>query len=153
MESLTPLQNNGSKTYSLHLTNITTDDGGEYICLAQSVHQGQTVQAMESAWLRVMPGKEGFYFFTQFSQIIIMLALILMSLCECFRDCCLKTVDRETSETSQDVLEDLLEDTTEHLLLEPGNVLKLSCDLSSRPGMAVSGTKTDSGSRPRPGSR
>uniref|UniRef100_A0A3B4ADF6 Fibroblast growth factor receptor n=1 Tax=Periophthalmus magnuspinnatus TaxID=409849 RepID=A0A3B4ADF6_9GOBI len=33
---------------------------------------------------------------------------------------------------------DLLEDTTEHLLLEPGNVMKLRCDLSSRPGMAVS---------------
>ncbi|KAJ0061745.1 hypothetical protein NL108_008296, partial [Boleophthalmus pectinirostris] len=87
-----PLQNNGTKTYSLHLSNITAEDGGEYICLAQSVHQGQTVQAMESAWLQVIP----------------------------------------------DVLEDLLDDTTEHLLLEPGNVLKLRCDLSSRPGMAVS---------------
>lgn len=36
-----------------------------------------------------------------------------------------------------DVLEDLSEDTTEHLLLEPGNVLKLRCDMSTRPGMAV----------------
>ena len=38
---------------------------------------------------------------------------------------------------STDVLEDLSEDTTEHLLLEPGNVLKLRCDVSTRPGMAV----------------
>ena len=38
---------------------------------------------------------------------------------------------------SADVLEDLSEDTTEHLLLEPGNVLKLRCDMSTRPGMAV----------------
>uniref|UniRef100_A0A8C5HUH6 Fibroblast growth factor receptor n=1 Tax=Gouania willdenowi TaxID=441366 RepID=A0A8C5HUH6_GOUWI len=34
-------------------------------------------------------------------------------------------------------LEDLTEDTTEHLQLEPGNILKLRCDLSTRPGMAV----------------
>lgn len=32
-----------------------------------------------------------------------------------------------------DVLEDLSEDTTEHLLLEPGDVLKLRCD-TNRPG-------------------
>lgn len=38
---------------------------------------------------------------------------------------------------STDVLEDLSEDTTEHLLLEPGNILKLRCDMSTRPGMAV----------------
>lgn len=36
-----------------------------------------------------------------------------------------------------DVLEDLSEDTSEHLLLELGNVLKLRCDTSTRPGMAV----------------
>uniref|UniRef100_A0A3B4A909 Fibroblast growth factor receptor 4 n=1 Tax=Periophthalmus magnuspinnatus TaxID=409849 RepID=A0A3B4A909_9GOBI len=88
LQALTPLQNNGTKTYSLHLTNITAEDGGEYICLAQSVHQGQT------------------YF--------------------------------KCTVLTSDVLEDLLEDTTEHLLLEPGNVMKLRCDLSSRPGMAVS---------------
>lgn len=39
---------------------------------------------------------------------------------------------------STEVLEDLSEDTTEHLLLEPGNVLKLRCDVSARPGVAVS---------------
>uniref|UniRef100_A0A6Q2WVJ5 Fibroblast growth factor receptor n=1 Tax=Esox lucius TaxID=8010 RepID=A0A6Q2WVJ5_ESOLU len=33
----------------------------------------------------------------------------------------------------EDVLEDLSEDTTEHLLLEPGDVLKLRCD-TNRPG-------------------
>lgn len=37
-----------------------------------------------------------------------------------------------------DVLEDLSEDTTEHLLLEPGDVLKLRCDMTGRPGVAVS---------------
>ncbi|XP_072302108.1 fibroblast growth factor receptor 4 [Eucyclogobius newberryi] len=109
LQALTPLQNNGSKTYSLHLTNVTVDDGGEYICLAQSVHQGQTVQAMESVWLQVLPGNVAS-----------------------------KPAKRTTPETSQDVLDDLLDDTAEHLLLEPGNVLKLRCDLSTRPGMAVS---------------
>ena len=39
---------------------------------------------------------------------------------------------------SAEVLEDLSEDTTEHLLLEPGNVLKLRCDVHTRPGVAVS---------------
>lgn len=110
LRALTSLQNNGSKTYSLLLTNITSEDGGEYICLAQSVHQGQTVQAMESAWLKVLPVRTAS-----------------------------ETVDRTVPETAPDVLEELLEDTTEHLLLEPGNVLRLGCDLSSpRPGMAVS---------------
>lgn len=37
---------------------------------------------------------------------------------------------------SADVLEELSEDTSEHLLLEPGNVLKLRCDINTRPGMA-----------------
>uniref|UniRef100_A0A672J9M1 Fibroblast growth factor receptor n=1 Tax=Salarias fasciatus TaxID=181472 RepID=A0A672J9M1_SALFA len=39
---------------------------------------------------------------------------------------------------SADVLEDLSEDTTEHFLLEPGDILELPCDLNTRPGMAVS---------------
>lgn len=36
-----------------------------------------------------------------------------------------------------DVLEDLSEDTTEHLVLEPGDVLKLRCDVSTRRSAAV----------------
>uniref|UniRef100_A0A8C6V5N8 Fibroblast growth factor receptor n=1 Tax=Neogobius melanostomus TaxID=47308 RepID=A0A8C6V5N8_9GOBI len=50
----------------------------------------------------------------------------------------------------RDVLEDLVEDTTEHLLLEPGNMLKLRCDLSSRPGMAVSWYKDGQRVSPTP---
>uniref|UniRef100_A0A8C5HUM2 Fibroblast growth factor receptor n=1 Tax=Gouania willdenowi TaxID=441366 RepID=A0A8C5HUM2_GOUWI len=41
------------------------------------------------------------------------------------------------NKTTKNPLEDLTEDTTEHLQLEPGNILKLRCDLSTRPGMAV----------------
>ncbi|MEQ2206341.1 Fibroblast growth factor receptor 4, partial [Xenoophorus captivus] len=63
----------------------------EYICMAESVHGGQTFQAMQSAWLEVLP----------------------------------------------EVPQDLSEDTTELLLLEPGNILKLRCDMNTRPGMAV----------------
>lgn len=121
LRALTPLQNNGSKMYSLQLTNLTKDDGGEYICLAQSVHQGQTVQAMESAWVKVLPGTTAS-----------------------------KTMDPIATESSSDVLEDLVEDTTEHLLLEPGNMLKLRCDLSSRPGMAVSWYKDGQRVSPTP---
>lgn len=36
-----------------------------------------------------------------------------------------------------EVPQDLSEDTTENLLLEPGNILKLRCDTNTRPGMAV----------------
>lgn len=53
---------------------------------------------------------------------------------------CLRTTRCANSlrvDVSTDVLEDLSEDTTEHLLLEPGNILKLRCDMSTRPGMAV----------------
>uniref|UniRef100_A0AAV2J9L7 receptor protein-tyrosine kinase n=1 Tax=Knipowitschia caucasica TaxID=637954 RepID=A0AAV2J9L7_KNICA len=109
LQALTRLQNNGSKTYSLRLRNVTAQDGGEFICLAQSVHQGETVQAMQSAWLHVSTGT--------------------------------KATNKEelrTSKASQDVVEEFLDDTMEHLLLEPGNQLRLRCDLSSRPGMAVS---------------
>uniref|UniRef100_A0A7N8X802 Fibroblast growth factor receptor n=1 Tax=Mastacembelus armatus TaxID=205130 RepID=A0A7N8X802_9TELE len=63
---------------------------------------------MQSAWLDVVPG-------TITSQ----------------------TVDLTAGEIPRDVLVDLSEDTSEHLLLEPGNVLKLRCDMSTRPGMAV----------------
>uniref|UniRef100_A0A8C6Q2Y7 Fibroblast growth factor receptor 4 n=1 Tax=Nothobranchius furzeri TaxID=105023 RepID=A0A8C6Q2Y7_NOTFU len=90
IRALTPLQSNGSKVNTLHLSNISEEDAGEYICMAESTHAGQTVQAMQSAWLQVLPGE---------------------------------TV--------------VLKDTTEHLLLEPGNVLKLRCDLKTRPGMAM----------------
>lgn len=51
---------------------------------------------------------------------------------------------------STDVLEELTEDTTEHLLLEPGNVLKLRCDLSTRPGMAINWYKEGSRVLPTP---
>uniref|UniRef100_A0A672JB87 Fibroblast growth factor receptor n=1 Tax=Salarias fasciatus TaxID=181472 RepID=A0A672JB87_SALFA len=52
---------------------------------------------------------------------------MVTALCWCV--CCL---------LSADVLEDLSEDTTEHFLLEPGDILELPCDLNTRPGMAVS---------------
>lgn len=42
------------------------------------------------------------------------------------------------------------EDTTEHLLLEPGNVLKLRCDTSTRPGMAVNWYKEGARVLPTP---
>uniref|UniRef100_A0A674MM73 Fibroblast growth factor receptor n=1 Tax=Takifugu rubripes TaxID=31033 RepID=A0A674MM73_TAKRU len=42
----------------------------------------------------------------------------------------------QCSHVSADVLEELNEDTSEHLVLEPGNVLKLRCDINTRPGMA-----------------
>uniref|UniRef100_A0A673XAQ2 Fibroblast growth factor receptor n=1 Tax=Salmo trutta TaxID=8032 RepID=A0A673XAQ2_SALTR len=60
---------------------------------------------MQSAWLQVLPGT-------------------LLS----------RYLDQSTAiEVPADVLEDLSEDTTEHLLLEPGDVLKLRCD-TNRPG-------------------
>uniref|UniRef100_A0A7N5ZVW1 Fibroblast growth factor receptor n=1 Tax=Anabas testudineus TaxID=64144 RepID=A0A7N5ZVW1_ANATE len=108
LRALTPLQTNTSKLNTLHLTNITLQDAGEYICMAESTHAGQTVQAMQSAWLDVLPGT-------------------IIS----------RTVDPSAPEIPSDVLEDLSEDTSEHLLLELGNVLKLRCDTSTRPGMAV----------------
>ncbi|XP_072230353.1 fibroblast growth factor receptor 4 [Leuresthes tenuis] len=108
IKALTPLQTNGSKVNTLHLSNITLEDAGEYICMAESTHAGQTIQAMQSAWLEVLP-----------SPVIS------------------KTVALSAAEIPSEVLEDLSEDTTEHLLLEPGNVLKLRCDMSTRPGMAV----------------
>lgn len=51
------LQSNASKVNTLHLSNITLEDAGEYICMAESTHTGQTVQAMQSAWLEVLPGE------------------------------------------------------------------------------------------------
>lgn len=51
------LQSNASKLNTLHLSNITLEDAGEYICMAENTHAGQTVQAMQSAWLEVLPGK------------------------------------------------------------------------------------------------
>jgi len=41
---------------TLHLSNVTLEDAGEYICLAENSHAGQAVQAMQSAWLQVLPG-------------------------------------------------------------------------------------------------
>lgn len=41
----------------LHLTNVTLQDAGQYICMAESVHRGHAVQAMQSAWLDVLPGE------------------------------------------------------------------------------------------------
>lgn len=48
-----PLQSNASKVYTLNLHNVTMEDAGEYICMAENP-TGQTVQ---SAWLEVLPGK------------------------------------------------------------------------------------------------
>lgn len=36
-----------------------------------------------------------------------------------------------------EVPQDLSEDTTENLLLEPGNIVKLRCDTNTRPGVAL----------------
>lgn len=46
-----------SKVNTLHLSNISLEDAGEYICVAENSHAGQAVQAMQSAWLEVLPGK------------------------------------------------------------------------------------------------
>lgn len=51
---------------------------------------------------------------------------------------------------SKGAIDDRSEDTSEHLLLEPGNVLKLRCDPSSRPGMAVHWYKEASRVLPTP---
>lgn len=52
-----PQESSGSKVKALHLSNITAEDAGEYICMAESTHAGQTVQAMQSAWLEVLHGE------------------------------------------------------------------------------------------------
>lgn len=52
-----PLQSSSSKTKTLHLSNVTLEDAGEYICVAESSHAGETLQAMQSAWLQVLPGE------------------------------------------------------------------------------------------------
>nr|XP_061801552.1 fibroblast growth factor receptor 4-like [Nerophis lumbriciformis] len=109
LRPLTPLQSNMSKVSTLHLSNISMEDAGEYVCMAESKHRGKTVQAMQSAWLEVLPG-------TGIS----------------------KTLDStETAISQAGILGDQSKKTTEHLLLEPGNVLKLRCDMTTRPGMAV----------------
>uniref|UniRef100_A0A8C8A0W6 Fibroblast growth factor receptor 4 n=1 Tax=Oryzias sinensis TaxID=183150 RepID=A0A8C8A0W6_9TELE len=56
IKALTPLQSSSSKTKTLHLSNVTLEDAGEYICVAESSHAGETLQAMQSAWLQVLPG-------------------------------------------------------------------------------------------------
>lgn len=54
MSLLQPLQSNASKVYVLNLHNVTVEDAGEYICMAQN----PTGQTMQSAWLEVLPGKK-----------------------------------------------------------------------------------------------
>lgn len=54
------LQSNASKVNTLDLSNITLEDAGEYICMAENAHAGRTVQAMQSAWLEVLPGETHF---------------------------------------------------------------------------------------------
>lgn len=54
MSLVQPLQSNASKVYVLNLHNITVEDAGEYMCMAESP-TGQTIQ---SAWLVVLPGKK-----------------------------------------------------------------------------------------------
>ncbi|XP_037125653.1 fibroblast growth factor receptor 4 isoform X1 [Syngnathus acus] len=102
LRPLTPLQRNASKVNTLHLSNISLDDAGEYICMAESKHKGKTVQAMQSAWLQVLPGS--------------------------------KMADMTETRIPQD---ELREETADHLHLELGKVLKLRCDITTRPGMAV----------------
>lgn len=46
-----------SKVKTLHLSNVSLEDAGEYICVAENSQAGQAVQAMQSAWLEVLPGK------------------------------------------------------------------------------------------------
>lgn len=55
--SVQALQSNASKMNTLYLSNVTMDDAGEYICMAESTHGGHSVQAMQSAWLDVLPGE------------------------------------------------------------------------------------------------
>ncbi|XP_077448343.1 fibroblast growth factor receptor 4 [Stigmatopora argus] len=110
LRPLTPLQSNMSKVNVLHLYNISLEDAGEYVCMAESKHRGKTVQAMQSAWLKVLPG-----------------AIIS------------KTMDSAKAAIPQ-----------ENLLLEPGNVLKLRCEMTTRPGMAVNWYKTGTRLVPTP---
>lgn len=49
-----PLQSNASKVYVLNLHNVTLEDAGEYVCLAES----PAGQSLQSAWLDVLPGRE-----------------------------------------------------------------------------------------------
>lgn len=58
------LQSNASKVYTLDLHNVTTDDAGEYVCVAEST----TGQVMQSAWLEVLPGKKSETAISGFSQ-------------------------------------------------------------------------------------
>lgn len=51
------LQSNLSKVNTLHLSNVTMEDAGEYMCMAETTHKGHTLQTMHSAWLDVLPGK------------------------------------------------------------------------------------------------
>nr|XP_046160212.1 fibroblast growth factor receptor 4-like [Oncorhynchus gorbuscha] len=106
LRTLEALQSNISNVNILSLSNVSLEDAGEYICMAEATtHAGLQLQSMQSAWLQVLPGT-------------------LLS----------RYLDQSTPvEVPADVLEDLSEDTTEHLLLEPGDVLKLRCD-TNRPG-------------------
>ncbi|XP_040038295.1 fibroblast growth factor receptor 4 [Gasterosteus aculeatus] len=121
LSALTVLQSNGSKVNTLHLSNISLEDAGEYICMAESTHEGQMVQAMQSAWLEVLHGT-------------------IIS----------RTVEPTVADIPSGAIDDRSEDTSEHLLLEPGNVLKLRCDPSARPGMAVHWYKEASRVLPTP---
>lgn len=49
-----PLQSNASKVYTLNLHNVTMEDAGEYVCMAEN----PTGQTMQSAWLEVLPGRK-----------------------------------------------------------------------------------------------
>lgn len=58
---LTALQSNISKVNSLSLSNVSLEDTGEYICMAETTTQaGHQLQSMQSAWLQVLPGKPEF---------------------------------------------------------------------------------------------
>ncbi|KAK0143768.1 Fibroblast growth factor receptor 4 [Merluccius polli] len=99
LRPLTALQSNMSRVNTLQLANVSLADAGEYVCMAEGSLGGKTVQAMQSAWLQVLPDA---------------------------------------------LMEDLSEDTMEHLLLEPGDALKLRCDTQARPAGAVTWYKETS---------
>uniref|UniRef100_A0A673XAR8 Fibroblast growth factor receptor 4 n=1 Tax=Salmo trutta TaxID=8032 RepID=A0A673XAR8_SALTR len=99
LRALEALQSNISNVNTLSLSNVSLEDAGEYICMAEATtHAGLQLQSMQSAWLQVLPVRP------LKSQQVLAIELPLSH-----------------------------EDTTEHLLLEPGDVLKLRCD-TNRPG-------------------
>ncbi|KAJ8276801.1 hypothetical protein COCON_G00085530 [Conger conger] len=103
LRALTVSDSSVSKVSVLPLTSVTVGDSGEYVCRAQN----SALQAEQSAWLHVLPVPEKPPPWSPGLE--------------------------APSEHPADGPEELGEDVVEHLILEPGDVLKLRCD-SSRPG-------------------